>query len=78
MARIHIQRPNDEIIINYHEIKFIQKKDAGVFIYFQGGDEPLHLEGEAAEAFWDKEYEGSHKVYPKPEPEKEPYDPNEM
>ncbi|MEH2261015.1 hypothetical protein [Nostoc sp.] len=61
---IHIQQPNDEIIFNWQAIKFIVKSQAGVFVHFLGEEEPLHLEGGAAKAFWDNEYELSNKIYP--------------
>ncbi|MCL6754551.1 hypothetical protein KBT16_27660 [Nostoc sp. CCCryo 231-06] len=70
---IHIQRANDAIIFNWQTMKFIVKSEAGVFIHFIGDDKPSHLEGEAAKALWDLEYESSHKVYPAPpeEPSKD-------
>ncbi|MEH2145312.1 hypothetical protein [Nostoc sp.] len=61
---IHIQQPNAEVIFNWQAIKFIVKLEASVFVHFLGDDEPLHLEGEAAKAFWDNEYEQSNKIYP--------------
>lgn len=70
---IHIQQPNVEIIFNPETIKYIHKRETGVYICFLGDEEALHLEGEAAKAFWDNQYEHSNKIYPPiPEPDWQP------
>jgi hypothetical protein len=69
---VYIPQPNCEVIFNPDAIQFIHKRETGIYIKFLTDDEALHLEGEAAKAYWDEVYDLSNRF---PKPDEEPFDP---